>query len=69
MRTVKLTEGEIDAVVSVAMNGISWEAILSICGCDELEAARIEADFERGIEKLARAAARGGDRRMRRDGI
>lgn len=51
-KTVKLTDAETSAILAVALNGVSWEAILSICP-SEAEARRMEAAFERGISKLA----------------
>lgn len=64
-RTVKLTDAEISAVMSVAMNGVSWDAILSFC-LSNAEASRVEAAFERAMAKLAQARSPGG-RRMRSD--
>jgi hypothetical protein len=58
-RTVKLTDAEIDAVITVALNGVSWDAIVSFC-LDEAEAGRVERAFERGISKLAQSRAHRG---------
>lgn len=66
-RTVKLTDAEINAVMSVAMNGVSWDAILSFC-LSNAEASRVEAAFERAMTKLAKARSPGG-RRMRSDAL
>lgn len=63
-RTIKLTDAEIDAVVAVALNGVSWDAILSFC-LTEAEARRVDAAFERGISKLAQARGR----RMQSDAL
>lgn len=67
-RLVKLTDAEISAIIAVALNGASWDAILSFCPT-EAEAARVEATLERGMTKLARAHLSGGGRRMRKDGL
>lgn len=53
-RTVKLTDAEISVVMSVAMNGVSWDAILSFC-LSNAEASRVEAAFERAMAKLPQA--------------
>jgi hypothetical protein len=66
-RTVKLTDAEINAVMSVALNGVSWDAILSFC-LSNAEASRVEAAFERAMTKLAQAKSPGG-RRMHSDEI
>jgi hypothetical protein len=65
---VKLTDAEINAVITVALNGVSWDAIVSFC-LTEGEATRVEAAFERGISKLAQARAKARDRRMRKDEV
>ncbi len=67
-RTVKLTDAEINAVMSVALNGMSWDAILSFC-MSNAEARRVEAAFDRAMAKLAQARSSGGGRRMREDGL
>jgi len=65
-RTVKLTDVEIDAVIAVAMNGVSWDAIVSFCLTDA-EAHRVDAAFERAMSKLAQAKGEGRGRRMQSD--
>ena len=67
-RTVKLTDVEINAVIAVAMNGASWDAIVSIC-LTEAEARRVDAAFERGMAKLAQARGGSRDRRMQDDAL
>ncbi|NTF17127.1 hypothetical protein G6L37_01615 [Agrobacterium rubi] len=67
-RTVKLTDAEISALVAVALNGASWEAIESFC-LSEAEARRVDAAFERAISKLSQAKAVGRGRRMRDDEV
>lgn len=67
-RTVKLTDAEINAVMSVALNGVSWDAILSFC-LSNAEASRVEAAFERAMTKLAQARSPGRGRRMQEDAL
>jgi hypothetical protein len=68
IRTVKLTDAEISAIMAVALNGVSWDAILSFC-LTETEARRVDAAFERGMSKLAQARSSGWGRRMQEDAL
>lgn len=65
---VYMTDYEIEAVMAVALNGASWEAILSICE-DDYEARRLTAAFERGMAALATATADRNPRVMRGQGV
>lgn len=64
---VGLSRPEIEAILAVALDGYSWDTVQSIT-CSDGEARRLNAAFERAMQKLGSALS-SQDGRMRRAAV